>query len=53
MFRVGDIYRVDVAAGQDDALMIVIAAVLGPIHHGEEEARDRWRRGSQLAAAAR
>ena len=25
----------------------------GPIHHGEEEARDRWRRGSQLAAAAR
>jgi uncharacterized protein YxjI len=28
MFRVGDIYRVDVAAGQDDALMIVITAVL-------------------------
>jgi uncharacterized protein YxjI len=40
-FRIRDTYGVDVAPGQDDALMIAIAVVLDRIHHDEEEARGR------------
>jgi uncharacterized protein YxjI len=40
-FRIRDTYGVDVAPGQDDALMIAIAVVLDRIHHDEQEARDR------------
>jgi uncharacterized protein YxjI len=39
-FRVRDTYGVDVAPGEDDALMICIAVCLDLIHH-EEEQRDR------------
>jgi uncharacterized protein YxjI len=39
-FRVRDTYGVDVAPGEDDALMICIAVCLDRIHH-EEEQRDR------------
>ena len=38
-FRVRDTYGVDVAPGQDDALIICIAICLDRIHHDEE--RDR------------
>jgi uncharacterized protein YxjI len=40
-FRVRDTYGVDVAPGEDDALMICIAVCLDRIHHEEEEQRDR------------
>jgi uncharacterized protein YxjI len=40
-FRIRDTYGIDVAPGQDDALMIAIAVVLDRIHHDEEEARDQ------------
>jgi uncharacterized protein YxjI len=35
-FRVRDTYGVDVAPGQDDALIICIAVCLDRIHHDEE-----------------
>jgi uncharacterized protein YxjI len=38
-FRVRDTYGVDVAPGQDDALMICIAVCLDRIHHDEEGRR--------------
>lgn len=38
-FRVRDTYGVDVADGQDDALMIAVAVCLDRIHHDEEEHR--------------
>jgi len=41
-FRVRDTYGVDVAPGEDDALMICIAVCLDRIHH-EEEQHDRDR----------
>jgi uncharacterized protein YxjI len=41
-FRVRDTYGVDVAPGEDDALMICIAVCLDRIHE-EEEQRDRDR----------
>jgi len=41
-FRVRDTYGVDVAPGQDDALMVCIAVCLDRIHH-EEEQHDRAR----------
>lgn len=40
-FHVRDTYGVDVAPGEDDALMICIAVCLDRIHHEEEEQRDR------------
>jgi uncharacterized protein YxjI len=40
-FRIRDTYGIDVAPGQDDALMIAIAVVLDRIHHDEEESRDQ------------
>ena len=40
-FRVRDTYGVDVAPGQDDALMLAIAVCLDRIHHDEEERRRR------------
>jgi uncharacterized protein YxjI len=40
-FRTRDTYGVDVAPGEDDALMICIAVCLDRIHHEEEEQRDR------------
>src|ERR1700677_1606197 len=42
-FRVRDTYGVDVAPGQDDALMICIAVCLDRIHAEEEEQCDRDR----------
>jgi uncharacterized protein YxjI len=36
-FRTRDTYGVDVADGQDDALMIAVAVCLDRIHHDEEE----------------
>ena len=39
-FRIRDTYGVDVAPGQNDALMLAIAVCLDRIHHDEEE-RDR------------
>jgi uncharacterized protein YxjI len=39
-FRLRDTYGVDVAPGQNDALMLTIAICLDRIHHDEEE-RDR------------
>jgi uncharacterized protein YxjI len=42
-FRIRDTYGIDVAPGQDDALMIAIAVVLDRIHHDEEQARDQNR----------
>jgi len=38
-FRMRDTYGVDVAPGQDDALMIAIAVCLDRIHHDEQEQR--------------
>jgi uncharacterized protein YxjI len=38
-FRIRDTYGVDVAPGQDDALMLSIAVCLDRIHHDEEEKR--------------
>jgi uncharacterized protein YxjI len=38
-FRIRDAYGVDVAPGQDDALMIAIAVAMDRIHHDEEERR--------------
>lgn len=40
-FRLRDTYGVDVAPGQDDALLLAIAVCLDRIHHDEEERRDR------------
>jgi uncharacterized protein YxjI len=40
-FRLRDTYGVDVAPGQDDALMLAIAVCLDRIHHDEEETRKR------------
>ena len=40
-FRLRDTYGVDVAPGQDDALMLAIAVCLDRIHHDEEEKRSR------------
>ena len=40
-FRMRDTYGVDVAPGQDDALLLAIAVCLDRIHHDEEEKRDR------------
>jgi uncharacterized protein YxjI len=42
-FRVRDTYGVDIAPGEDDALMICIAVCLDRIHHEEELQRDRDR----------
>jgi uncharacterized protein YxjI len=39
-FRIRDTYGVDVADGQDDALMIAVAVCLDRIHHEEEEHRE-------------
>jgi uncharacterized protein YxjI len=38
-FTIRDAYGVDVAPGQDDALIIAIAVCLDRIHHDEEERR--------------
>jgi len=38
-FRMRDTYGVDVAPGQDDALMLAVAVCLDRIHHDEEEHR--------------
>jgi uncharacterized protein YxjI len=40
-FRLRDTYGVDVAPGQDDALMLAIAVCLDQIHQEEEEKRSR------------
>ena len=40
-FRMRDTYGVDVAPGQDDALMLAVAVCLDRIHHDEEERRRR------------
>jgi uncharacterized protein YxjI len=40
-FRLRDTYGLDVAPGQDDALLIAIAVCLDRIHHDEEERRHR------------
>jgi uncharacterized protein YxjI len=40
-FRMRDTYGIDVAPGQDDALMIAIAVCLDRIHHDEEAERRR------------
>ena len=40
-FRMRDTYGVDVAPGQDDALMLAVAVCLDRIHHDEEEHRRR------------
>jgi uncharacterized protein YxjI len=40
-FRLRDTYGVDVAPGQDDALMLSIAVCLDRIHHEEEAGRSR------------
>jgi uncharacterized protein YxjI len=40
-FRLRDTYGVDVAPGQDDALMLAIAVCLDRIHDEEEEKRSR------------
>jgi uncharacterized protein YxjI len=42
-FRVRDTYGVDVAPGEDNALMICIAVCLDHIHHEEEEQANRER----------
>ena len=39
-FRIRDTYGVDIAPGQNDALLVAIAVCLDRIHHDEEE-RDR------------
>jgi uncharacterized protein YxjI len=38
-FRIRDTYGVDVAPGENDALMLAIAVCLDRIHHDEEEGR--------------
>jgi uncharacterized protein YxjI len=38
-FRVRDTYGIDVAPGQDDALIVAIAVAMDRIHHDEEEKR--------------
>ena len=38
-FRVRDTYGIDVAPGQDDALIIAVAVAMDRIHHDEEEKR--------------
>ena len=40
-FRLRDTYGVDVAPGQDDALLLSVAVCLDRIHHDEQERRDR------------
>lgn len=40
-FRMRDTYGVDVAPGQDDALLLAVAVCLDRIHHDEEQKRDR------------
>ena len=40
-FRMRDTYGVDVAPGQDDALILSVAVCLDRIHHDEEEHRRR------------
>jgi uncharacterized protein YxjI len=40
-FRMRDTYGVDVAPGQDDALILAVAVCLDQIHHDEEERRSR------------
>ena len=40
-FRMRDTYGVDVAPGQDDALLLAVAVCLDRIHHDEEERRRR------------
>jgi uncharacterized protein YxjI len=40
-FRVRDTFGVDVAPGQDDALMLAVAVCLDRIHHDEEQRRSR------------
>jgi uncharacterized protein YxjI len=42
-FRIRDTYGVDVAPGQDDALIICIAVCLDRIHAEEEEEKERRR----------
>jgi uncharacterized protein YxjI len=40
-FRMRDTYGVDMAPGQDDALMLAVAVCLDRIHHDEEARRRR------------
>jgi uncharacterized protein YxjI len=40
-FRIRDTYGVDIAPGQNDALLLCVAVCLDRIHHDEEEGRDR------------
>lgn len=40
-FRIRDTYGVDVAPGQDDALILAIAVCLDRIHHDEQEQQRR------------
>ena len=40
-FRLRDTYGVDIAPGQDDALLLSVAVCLDRIHHDEHERRDR------------
>jgi uncharacterized protein YxjI len=40
-FRIRDTYGVDVAQGQDDALILAVAVCLDRIHHDEQEGRRR------------
>jgi len=40
-FRIRDTYGVDVAPGQDDALILSVAVCLDRIHHDEQERRHR------------
>jgi uncharacterized protein YxjI len=40
-FRIRDTYGVDVAPGQDDALILAIAVCLDRIHHDEQEEQRR------------
>jgi uncharacterized protein YxjI len=40
-FRIRDTYGVDMAPGQDDALILSVAVCLDRIHHDEEERRPR------------
>jgi uncharacterized protein YxjI len=41
-FRVRDTYGVEVAPGEDDALLLAVAVCLDRIHHDEEEERRRF-----------
>jgi uncharacterized protein YxjI len=40
-FRLRDTYGVDIAPGQDDALILSVAVCLDRIHHDEQDDRDR------------